>query len=100
MTDQLFQPHPGGVAKARMSTWVFFHLSPSQGRKGTTSQRLVCALHLEIACKARGQPSANTVPALGHDPSDTTRCPRPQGWPSEEPCGSSLWLVLEPLGQG
>lgn len=70
MTSQLFQPHLGVVAKARMSTWVFFHLSPSQGRKGTTSQCLVCALHLEIACKTRSQPSANTVPALGHDPSD------------------------------
>ena len=47
----------------------FFHLSPFQGRKGTTSQRLVCALHLEIACKARGQPSTDRVPALGPDPS-------------------------------
>lgn len=96
------QPHLGEVAKASLSTWVFFHLSPFKGRKGTTSQRLVCALHLEIACKARGQPSTDRVPALGPDPSDTARCPRPQGWPYgpmrshvEAPCG----LCLSPWGR-
>ena len=80
-----------------MSTWVFYVSVPSKAEgEPVTTQCLVCALHLGIAYKARGQPSADTVPALGRDPSDTGRCPRPQGWPRRGHVEAPSDLCLSP----